>query len=137
MYLLDACVISDFVKGEPCALAKIKSLSPALLSTSTITVMEVEYGLGRIPERRAKIDPVIKSFFDAIEILPFCQQSALSCAQIRYNLTRKGAMIEPYDFLIASVALIHQKTLVTSNLSEFTRIEGLKVENWRGVSASN
>ena len=131
MYLLDTCVISDFVKGEKKTLAKIKSLSPSFLSTSTVTVMEVEYGLMRIPERRAKIDPIIKSFFGSVDIFPFCRLSASLCANLRHDLSCKGTPIGPYDFLIASIALAHQKILVTSNMSNFARIKDLKIENWR------
>ena len=61
MYLLDTCVISDFVNGNENTLRKVKALAPSLLFISTITQMEIEYGLKRIEERRHKIDPIIGS----------------------------------------------------------------------------
>ena len=42
MYLLDTCVISDFVKGNENTLRKVKALAPSLLFISTITQMEIE-----------------------------------------------------------------------------------------------
>jgi len=44
-YLLDTCVISDFVKGEKNTLFKLKNTSPSELAVSSITVMEIQYGL--------------------------------------------------------------------------------------------
>lgn len=133
MYLLDTCVISDFVKGELNTLSKIKSLSPKLFSISTITLMEIEYGLKQIAKKRVHIDPILNKFFEVVEIIPFCTETVYVCAKIRYNLSQNNIAVSPYDLLTASIALFHQKILVTSNVSEFTRIEGLQVENWRNV----
>ena len=44
-YLLDTCVISDFVKGVPNTLNQIKKTPPNELAVSSITVMEIQYGL--------------------------------------------------------------------------------------------
>ncbi|MEX0268567.1 PIN domain-containing protein [Leptolyngbyaceae cyanobacterium UHCC 1019] len=47
-YLLDTCVISDFIKGEPGTQARLKQTSPADIAVSVITVMELRYGLALI-----------------------------------------------------------------------------------------
>ncbi|BAU07768.1 hypothetical protein FIS3754_37030 [Fischerella sp. NIES-3754] len=54
-YLLDTCVVSDFVKGENNTLKRLKSSSPHEIFISSITVMEVKYGLAINPERAIKI----------------------------------------------------------------------------------
>ena len=51
-------------------------------------------------------------------------------AEIRAALERIGKPIGANDLLIASIARTHDMTLVTANLNEFERIEGLKIENW-------
>ncbi|WP_242031140.1 hypothetical protein [Anabaena sp. FACHB-1237] len=45
-YLLDTCVVSDFVKGEQNTLKQLKSISPTDIFISSLTVMEIKYGLG-------------------------------------------------------------------------------------------
>lgn len=42
----------------------------------------------------------------------------------------QGTPIGPYDVLIAGQARARDLTLVTNNLSEFRRVEGLKIEDW-------
>lgn len=42
-YLLDTCTVSDFVKGQPGVLARIKATPPNLIAISTLTRMEIEY----------------------------------------------------------------------------------------------
>jgi len=49
---------------------------------------------------------------------------------IRAQLEKKVKPIGPYDVLIAGTALAHKGTLVSHNLSEFKRINGLKTEDW-------
>jgi tRNA(fMet)-specific endonuclease VapC len=61
-YLLDTCVISDFVKGEENTLKKLKVISPTEVFISSLTVMEVKYGLAINPEKAVKIQPLMKHF---------------------------------------------------------------------------
>ena len=46
-YLLDTCTVSDFVKGQPNVLARVKATPPNLIGVSALTRMEVDYGLAR------------------------------------------------------------------------------------------
>jgi tRNA(fMet)-specific endonuclease VapC len=49
-YLLDTCVVSDFVKGEANTSQKLKSVSPEDIAVSAITSMELKYGLANNPQ---------------------------------------------------------------------------------------
>ena len=53
-YLLDTCVISDYVKGEPGTLKHIQRVKPSEIVISSITVMEIEFGLELDKIRAAK-----------------------------------------------------------------------------------
>jgi len=53
-YLLDTCTVSDFVKGQPNVLARIKAISPALIAVSALTRMEVEH-----PTLRQNMDQLV------------------------------------------------------------------------------
>jgi tRNA(fMet)-specific endonuclease VapC len=130
-YLLDTCVVSDFVKGEENTLKRLKSTSPNDIFISSLTVMEVKYGLYINSERAIKIQPLIESFFSSIIILPFYTEEAEQSAQIRSILKMAGTPIGAYDVLIAATALTHNHIVVTSNVREFQRIPNLKIENWR------
>jgi tRNA(fMet)-specific endonuclease VapC len=58
-YLLDPCVISDFIKGEAGTLARFKQTPPVDVAISAITVMELRYGLALNPQRAQKIEPAM------------------------------------------------------------------------------
>lgn len=130
-YLLDTCVVSDFVKGEKNTLDKIKKISPVDLSVSSISVMEINYGLALNPARARSIGKVIQDFLSTVMILDFNQEDASETAIVRAYLKEKGCPIGSYDILLAGTALKHQLIFVSSNIKEFNRIPGLMLENWR------
>ena len=130
-YLLDTCVISDFVKGLPATLKRIKEISPDLIAVSAISRMEIEYGLNLNPERARKIVPVLQAFLASIRVLPFGETDAQVAGTIRATLQRQGNPIGSYDVLIAGTALARGLTLVTSNTGEFSRVGGLSIEDCR------
>ena len=130
-YLLDTCVVSDFVKGEQNTLKQLKSISPTDIFISSLTVMEVKYGLAINPQKAIKIQPLIEPFLTSITVLPFNSQEAEKAAEIRGILKIAGSPIGAYDVLIAAIALSHNYIIVTSNVREFQRVPNLQIENWR------
>lgn len=130
-YLLDTCTVSDFVKGTPNVLARIKAIPPNLIAVSALTRMEVAYGLALNRQRAKKLGPVLQAFFAAIATLPFDEADAQATAAIRAALKTRGRPIGAYDVLIAGTALARGLAVVTSNVGEFQRVSGLQVENWR------
>jgi len=130
-YLLDTCAVSDFVRGDPSTLARVKNTHPQHLAVSSITLMEVEYGLMLKPSTASRLRDVLDSFFSSIDVLPFDSGMAGLAASLRSSLRRSGRPIGAYDLLIAATALERQCVLVTSNTREFARIDGLKLEDWR------
>ena len=64
-------------------------------------------------------------------ILEFDADDARESGRIRAELAKSGQPIGPYDVLIAGQALSRRLTLISNNLREFTRVEGLKVEDWQ------
>ncbi len=131
IYLLDTCVISDFVKGEVNTLQRIKDTLPLEIAISTITIMEIEYGLALNPKLAKKIKPIISDLLTAIHLLDFTRNDANQVALTRALLKQQGNPIGSYDILLAGTALNHKLIMVTANEKEFNKIPGLKVENWR------
>lgn len=130
-YLLDTCVISDFVKQRGGVPERIKTCSPSEIAISSITLFEIHYGLEHNPAVSVKIRPMIQAMLKFINILPFDQEQAIQAGNLRAYLRQQGTPIGSYDILIAATALVHDLTLVTSNCSEFNRIPGLHFEDWR------
>lgn len=129
-YLLDTCTVSLFVRGDPGVLKQVKKTSPRFIALSTITCMEIEYGLQLNPKIAPKIQGVIESFLQSITILPYEQADATSTAALRAKLKKQGTPIGAYDALLAGTALRRGLTVVTNNLSEFSRVSGLNVIDW-------
>lgn len=130
-YLLDTCTVSDFVKGQPNVLARVKATPPDLIAVSALTRMEVDYGLALNTRRATKLAPILDAFFSTIATLPFDEADAHAAAAIRAALKFLGQPIGAYDVLIAGTGLARGLVVVTSNLGEFMRVSGLQVENWR------
>ncbi|TAE55820.1 MAG: type II toxin-antitoxin system VapC family toxin [Nostocales cyanobacterium] len=130
-YLLDTCVVSDFVKGEENTLKKIKFILPSDIFVSSLTVMEIKYGLAINPGKAVKIKSILETFLSSVTVLNFGLQEAEIVAEIRSLLKISGSPIGAYDVLIAATALSHNLIMVTANVREFQRVPNLKIENWR------
>jgi tRNA(fMet)-specific endonuclease VapC len=74
---------------------------------------------------------------DALQfsVLEFDEEDARQAGQIRAHLASQGTPIGPYDVLIAGQAKARELTLVTHNTTEFQRVPGLKLEDWKGSSS--
>jgi tRNA(fMet)-specific endonuclease VapC len=95
----------------------------------SVVVYELRYGAERSSDpgrEHAKLDVFLSPFSS----LTFDDQSARLCAEVRNQLELSGRVVGPHDLQIAAIALQHGLTLVTHNTREFSRIAGLKLEDW-------
>jgi len=132
-YLLDTCVVSDFVRGTQPVQSRLLATAPSVIALSSITVLEVEYGLARRPVLARRLRKVMHALFESVTILPFDREDAMQAAALRAELKRKGLPVGAYDLLIGATALRRGLTLVTSNTAEFAHVEGLPLEDWRST----
>jgi tRNA(fMet)-specific endonuclease VapC len=130
-FLLDTTVISDFTRGVEPVLDRLKRTAKEDVAISTVTAMEIEYGLQRSAARARKIEPMIRSLLQDLTELPFAHEDAHAAAAVRAALAKRGTPIGPYDVMIGGTALRHGLVLVTSNTGEFERVSGLSLEDWR------
>jgi tRNA(fMet)-specific endonuclease VapC len=73
---------------------------------------------------------LLETLFAAFDSFPFDGKAARVFGELRADLSRKGTPIGPYDMQIAAIALVNDCILVTHNTTEFSRIAGLRVEDW-------
>ncbi len=128
-YLLDTNILSDLVRNPQGKVAEqIHKVGEDTVCTSVIVVAELRYGATR--SNSAKLAERIDLILSAVEILPLETSADHQYAALRHQLTRQGNLIGPNDLLIAAHALAGGLTVVTANVGEFSRVPGLKVENW-------
>ena len=134
MFALDTNTVIYYFKGIGGVAERLLAIPPHNVALPSIVVYELGRGVlsSKSPKRREQFT----TFLDAFAILPLGRAEAAAAAQLRETLEQRGLPIGPLDVLIAGTALVHGATLVTRNLREFSRVEGLKVENWYDESES-
>ncbi|MBR0258000.1 MAG: type II toxin-antitoxin system VapC family toxin [Synergistaceae bacterium] len=94
-----------------------------------IVVAELMHG-ARKSKKAAETLKDTSSFLSNFEIIEFDLPEAIAYGKIRADLERKGMLISYHDMLIAATALAYNATLITNNTQEFSRIDGLKLDDW-------
>ena len=99
------------------------------IKISTIVFGELMHGAykSKFTERTLR---ETEEFLSDFEIVPFDYDAAVAYGQIKASLERKGEPVGPNDMLIAAAALSRRAVLVTNNINEFSRVEGLALEDW-------
>jgi tRNA(fMet)-specific endonuclease VapC len=132
MYLLDTniCIyLLNRKSGYENILSRIDGLAYEQVAISAITLAELSYGIAKSVKKaanRMKLDYFVHQF----DCLPFDAGIANAYGEIRTRLVLQGTPIGPLDMLIATHALQLKATIVTNNVREFERVEGLAIENW-------
>lgn len=128
-YLLDTNTCIKYLKGNPGVIRRLSSLPPSDIAVCSVVKAELMYGAMRSidPTRTGRIQ---QAFLIQFQSLPFDDQAGLIHGRIRAQLTAAGTPIGPYDLQIAAIALVNNLTLVTHNTREFSRVEGLQIEDW-------
>ena len=132
-YLLDANAIIALLNDTTSPIARrVRRHAPRDFGVSAVVVHELYYGAfksQRVEQNVARVDAL------QFSVLEFDEDDARQAGQIRAHLASKGTPIGPYNVLIAGQARARELTLVTHNTSEFQRVPGLKVEDWKRQAA--
>lgn len=129
VYLLDTNILSDLVRNPQGVVAtQITKAGEETVCTSIIVAAELRYGATK--SNSAKLADRVDLILSALEILPLEIPADRQYASLRHRLTRQGTPIGPNDLLIAAHALANDLTVITADIGEFSRVPGLKVENW-------
>jgi tRNA(fMet)-specific endonuclease VapC len=127
-YLLDTNVVSSALRGRaPGVVRRMKALKRERIGLSVITAMELRFGVARNPTPR--LAHVVDQFLRTMTVMALEPAVAESYAKVRAHLERSGRRIGALDTIIAAHALAIDAVLVT-NGGEFSRVPGLRVEDW-------
>ncbi len=129
MYLLDTDTIIYSLKGVPSVVEKFREHATAPKAISVITYGELIYGAEKSQQIATNLAKVqrLREIFPVIKV---------SCAVmdtfggLKADLSRKGAMVDDFDLIIAATALAMGYTVVSNNEKHFAKIPDLSFENW-------
>ncbi|MFL6603237.1 MAG: type II toxin-antitoxin system VapC family toxin [Steroidobacteraceae bacterium] len=125
----DTCIA--IIKGHAGAIKKLRGKSIGQVGISAITLSELNFGAAK-SSRPEQASAALAEFTLALEVAAFDAELAPVYGSVRASLAKRGMPIGPLDTLIGSHALALDSTLVTHNTREFSRIEGLRLEDWIG-----
>jgi len=128
-FLLDTDTCIYALKHNPAVLKHLLAQSREDIAVSVITEAELRTGAAKSTSA-AKTLRLVENFLRPLGIVEFTSNDAASYAQVRAKLERAGTPIGPLDTLIAAQAVARKLVLVSNNEREFSRVAGLRIENW-------
>ena len=129
LFMLDTNILSALIKNPAGpASAHLATLDNDAFCTSMIVACELRYGVNKkaSPMLTAKVEKLLAG----LTVLPLEGSVDVEYARIRCHLEQHGQLIRHNDLFIAAHALSCGAILVTDNTREFSRVPGLRVENW-------
>jgi tRNA(fMet)-specific endonuclease VapC len=129
IYCLDTDILIEYFRGSEAIKRKIESLTDDdSLGVTWLTFYEFFKGIfvsGKLGEEK-----FLQELHETCLILNPSYEAARMGGEIYAALRREGKLINDADILIASIVKSHDAVLVTNNEEHFSRIEGLRIENW-------
>ncbi len=132
-HLLDTNAWVAYLRGKDAGLIRrLNQVNPDSITLCSIVVAELIHGAHKSGPAyyEANLD-LIAQLRLKFDCLPFDEPAAAEWGRIRHELEQKGLLIGPHDLLIAAIALASNLILVTHNTREFSRVPGLKIEDWQ------
>ena len=130
VYMLDTDTSSYIMKrSHDAVLNRLQKVPISDVHISVITKCELLYGVELSP-RRSHDQAALDAYLRHVEVMEYTDEAALHYAQIRAALKMSGTMIGANDLFIAAHARSLGLTLVTNNTREFSRVQGLQIDNW-------
>ena len=130
MYIVDSNTCIYFINGKYQSVRdKFLSISPKDIKISSIVKGELLLGAFK-SQTREQTTKKVEKFLKPFDVVDFSDKMAYDYAEIRATLEKSGNSIGANDLLIAATALNNKATLVTHNIDEFSRVQGLDIEDW-------
>jgi len=124
----DICIYA-INRKRPEILSRVRDYRIGEVGISSITYAELRFGVENSARVEENLDR-LERFLLPLEVVPFDAEAGRHYGRIRSELKRLGCPIGSNDLLIAAHAFALDTTLVTNNVREFSRIDGLWMEQW-------
>jgi len=128
-YVLDTNTLIYFFRREGQVAKRLLVEPPSSIAIPSIVLYELFTGIAKSIAPRER-EEQLASLLRVVTVLPFGIDEARATARLRATLESRGTSIGALDTLIAGTTIAVRGTLVTRNLREFERCEGLPLENW-------
>lgn len=128
-YLLDTNFCIRVLRDRPAGLRARFNANAEALGLSDVVLYELLYGAERSSDP-SRVRREVEHFAARLSVLAFDSEAAAHTAEIRGDLERRGCVIGPYDLMIAGHARSRGLIVVTGNMGEFQRVQGLRCEDW-------
>lgn len=125
-YLIDTDICIALVKKMPSVVEHIRSVGADECKISDVTLAEMYFGAFKSGKERHFDD--VQEIADLFESYPIAHLRKYG--ELRWMLEKNGQKIGDMDMFIAATALEENLILVTGNTDHFSRIPGLRIENW-------
>lgn len=129
-YLLDTNICIHFLGNEYNIKEKIEKAGLENCLVSEITIAELKFGAEN-SQNKEKNKKTIEAFIKKFPIIPIYNSLDIY-AKEKSRLRKKGQPLDDFDLLIGATAISNDFTLVTRNVSDFNRMDGIEIENWVG-----
>jgi len=132
-YLLDTNACIALMNGAPATVRSrfAKAIrGDSQIYVSAVVAFELWCGIAKRARTEMNTQRFEALLSSAVIALPFNNEDSRAAGSIRAALEAAGRPIGAYDYLIAGQALARQLTLVTANVSEFSRVKGLSWQDW-------
>jgi tRNA(fMet)-specific endonuclease VapC len=129
-YLLDTNICIYFLNQDKLIVEKMNSIAINDMAISIITIAELQYGAfnsNKVKENLKRIN-FLK---DTVKIINLNTKITEEYARIKSELRKSGNLIDDFDILIGSTAIVNNLILVTNNQQHFNRIDNIVIENWK------
>ena len=131
-YMLDTNTVVYVLNARPrhqAVIERFRQEDSRDMVVSSVTLAELRYGIEKSVQRDTNRS-ALRRLLGALNVVPFEERAANRYGAVRARLETEGQPIGPLDTMIAAHALCLDLTLVTNNTREFSRVHGLRVENW-------
>lgn len=130
MKVVDTTFIIGLLRGDTGTVEKARELDgEGGAATTVVNVFEVSYGVYRSMSDVDRRLEEARRVFSNLDVFPLDSMAAVKAAEIAASLDREGRGVDPFDALVAGIALVNgAESIVTRNVAHFERMPGLVVE---------
>lgn len=130
MYFIDTNTCVYFLKGKyPSIAEEFKKHKPEEIKIPSMVKAELLFGVEKSKHKEKNLE-ACNEFLEPFDVMAFDDRSTPIYGKLRSLLERKGSPVGPNDMIIAATVMARNGVLITHNINEFKKIDGLALEDW-------